>query len=50
MGVVGQCPALATLPIVQEAGWTLRLLWMGAKNLIPTIVQTLNHPGNGKLL
>jgi hypothetical protein len=29
--------------IVQEAGWTLGTGWMGAENLTPTMVQTLNH-------
>jgi hypothetical protein len=57
MGVLGHRHALATvpyervpLPIVQEAGWALRMIWMGAENLIPTTVQTLNCPVNGTLL
>jgi len=54
----GQCHVLAIsypwerapLPIVQEAGWTLGLVWMGVKDLPHTAVQTLNLPACSDLL
>jgi hypothetical protein len=51
MEVAGQCHALATLPqergpvpIVQEAGWALVLVWMDTENFTSTKVQILNPP------
>jgi len=29
------------VPIIQEAGWALGLVWMGLENLAPMEVQTL---------
>jgi hypothetical protein len=36
--------------IVQEAGLTLELGWMGIENLALTNILTLDHPAHGKLL
>jgi len=49
MGVGGQRHAPAAypgkdpVPIVYEAGWAPGPVWMGAKNLAPTGIQSLDH-------
>jgi len=30
--------------IVQEAGWAPSPVWMGAEDLVPTGIQSLDHP------
>jgi hypothetical protein len=32
------------VPIVKEAGWASGLVWMGTENLVPTGIETLDHP------
>ena len=38
------------VPIVQEAGWASWLLWIGAENLAPTSIRSLDHAANSELL
>lgn len=38
-------PRPEPLPIGQEAGWGAGLVWTGAENVVPTTIQTLDHPG-----
>ena len=51
MGVGGQyhAPAAFTpgkdpIPIVQEAGWASEPVWLGAENLAPTGIRSLDFP------
>jgi len=37
------------LPIVQEAGWELRPIWMGGENLAPTGIRSPNCPAHNVL-
>ena len=57
MGVDGQRHALAAftpgrcpVPIVQEAGWAPRLVWIGVENLAPTGIRSLDLPARSKSL
>jgi hypothetical protein len=54
--VDGQCHALATsslgkrlVPIVQEAGWASRPVWMGLENLTPAGLEPWTVPACSKL-
>jgi hypothetical protein len=38
------------VPIVQEAGWALWPVWMGAENLTPTGIRSPNRPARSKSL
>jgi hypothetical protein len=35
-------PGKDPVPIVQEAGWTQELVWIGAENLAPTKIRSPN--------
>jgi hypothetical protein len=37
-------PGKDTVPIVQEAGWTLAPIWTGAENLVPTVIRSPDRP------
>ena len=57
MGVGGQCHAPAAftpgkdpLHIVQEAGWASEPVWIGAENLAPTGIRTLDLPARSESL
>jgi len=38
------------VPVVQEAGWALRSVWMGLENLAPTRVRIPDHPASSESL
>jgi hypothetical protein len=55
MGVGGQrhAPAAPTtgkdpVPIVQETGWGLGPVWMGAENLAPTVIRSPDLPARSE--
>ena len=56
MGVGGQhhSPAAFTperpIPIVQEAGWASEPVWIGAENLGPTGIRSLDFPARNESL
>ena len=57
MGVGGQhhAPAAFTpgkdpVPIVQEAGWSLEPVWIGAENLAPTGIRSPDLPARSASL
>jgi hypothetical protein len=56
MGVGGRhAPAAFTpgkdpVPVVQEAGWDPGPVWIGAENLAPTGIQSLDLPAHSKSL
>jgi hypothetical protein len=37
------------VPIVEEAEWAPVLVWMGAENLAPTGIRSMDHPVHSKL-
>jgi hypothetical protein len=39
-------PGKDPLPILQEAGWSPGPVWIGAENLAPTGIRSLDHPAN----
>ena len=43
-------PGKDPVPIVQEAGWAPGLVWMGAENLAPTGIRSLDRPARSKSL
>jgi len=43
-------PGKDPVPIVQEAGWALGPVWMGAENLTPSGIQSPDHPARNELL
>jgi len=42
-------PGKDQVPIVQEAGWAPGPVWMGAKNLAPTGIRSLDRPASQSL-
>ena len=56
MGVGGRhalaafTPGKEPVPIVQEAGWAPGLVWIGAENLAPTGIRSLDLPAHSKSL
>ena len=38
------------VPIVQEAGWAPGPVWIGAENLAPTRIRSLDHPARSQSL
>jgi hypothetical protein len=38
------------VPIVYEAGWAPGTVWMGAENLAPTGIRSLDRPAHSELL
>jgi hypothetical protein len=43
-------PRKDPVPIVQEAGWAPRPVWMGAENLVPTGTRSSDRPSRSELL
>ena len=43
-------PGKDPVPIVQEAGWALGLVWTGAENLTPTGIRSPDHPAHSQSL
>jgi hypothetical protein len=43
-------PAKDSVPIVQEAGWAPGPVWTGAENLVPTGIQSPDHPTRSQSL
>jgi hypothetical protein len=43
-------PGKDPVPIIQEAGWAAGPVWMCAKNLAPTGIQSLVHPAHSQSL
>jgi len=43
-------PRKDTVTIVLEAGWAPGPVWMGAENLTPTRIRSLNRPAHSELL
>jgi len=39
-------PRSDLIPTLQEAGWTPGLVWMGAENLGPTRIWSLDYPAH----
>ena len=57
MGVGGQhhapaafSPGKDPVPIVQEAGWASEPVWIGAENLTPTGIRSLDLPARSESL
>ena len=56
MGVGGRhalaafTPGKEPAPIVQEAGWAPGLVWIGAENLAPTGIRSLDLPAHSESL
>jgi hypothetical protein len=44
------CPWEDTIPIVQQAGWAPRLVWMGSENLALMRIRSPHHPACSKSL
>ena len=38
------------VPILQEAGWTPRLVWTGTENLVPTGIRSSDRPARNESL
>jgi hypothetical protein len=43
-------PGKEPVPTVQEAGWAPGPVWIGAENLAPTGIRSLDHPARNQLL
>jgi hypothetical protein len=43
-------PGKDPVPIVQEAGWVPRPVWIGVENLAPTRIQSLDRPAHSQSL
>jgi hypothetical protein len=43
-------PGKDAVPIVQEAGWALEVVWIGAENLTPTWFRSPDLPAHSKQL
>ena len=43
-------PGKDPVPIVEEAGWAPEPVWMGAENLVPSGIRSLDRPAHSRSL